>query len=73
MKSVSNILIAIILVLALVVVLFMPAGQASTNGFFLLTQNQEVIDSYFVNDKLNEEVIHEINENLDNVPEQLFE
>ncbi|MFH1391484.1 MAG: hypothetical protein ABIH20_04200, partial [Candidatus Diapherotrites archaeon] len=46
---------------------------ASTNGFFLLTQNQEVIDSYFVNDKLNEEVIHEINENLDNVPEQLFE
>ncbi|MCR4335105.1 MAG: hypothetical protein NUV57_01055 [archaeon] len=73
MKSISNILIAIILVLALSVVLFMPAGNASTNGFVLLTQNQEAIDSYFVNDKLNEEIIQEINENLGNVPEQLFE
>jgi len=73
MKSISNILIAIILILALAVVLFMPAGRANTNGFVLLTKNQELIDSYFINDKLNEEIIHEINENLDNVPEQLFE
>jgi len=72
MKSISGILIAIIIVMALAIVLFVPNGKANTNGFFLLTQNKELIDSYFVNDKLNEEVIHEINENLDNVPEQLF-
>ena len=73
MNKLSNLLIAIILIVSVAIVLFMPTSNANSNGFVLLIKNSDLIDSYFENGKLNQEVIDAINSQIDNVPEQLFE
>jgi len=68
-----QILIAVIIVVALGLVLVLPSGEANSSGLVLLTQNKEKIDSYFLNGQLDAQILKEINDNTDNVPEQLFE
>jgi len=73
MKGIANILIILIIVISIGLVLVLPTGQANTNGLVLLLSNKDTIDSYFIEDRLKEEIIQEINYNISNVPEQLFE
>ena len=73
MNKFSNLLIAIILIVSVAIVLFMPTGNANNNGFVLLTKNTDLIDSYFENGKLTKKMVNKINSQINNVPEQLFE
>jgi len=73
MNKLSNLLIAIILIVSVAIVLFMPTSNANSNGFVLLTKNSDLTDSYFENGKLKQEIIGNINSQINNVPEQLFE
>src|SRR3989344_2094214 len=73
MRDIGLVFIVVIIVAAIGVVLVMPNGSIGTNGFILLAQDKESVDDYFENGKLKPAIVEQINSNIENVPEQLFD
>ncbi|MCR4369253.1 MAG: hypothetical protein NUV67_05095 [archaeon] len=73
MAQTLRVFAVLIAVLAIAAILFVPSGGASESGLIVLMQDRQTLDSYFVGGKLRQETVDEINSNIDNVPDQLFE
>lgn len=73
MADIWKVFVVLIVVAAVGVILIMPAGNVGTNGFVLLAQDKESVDNYFENGKLKPAIVSQINSNIENVPEQLFD
>ncbi len=72
MKILKIVVILFVLLFVGVILITAPIS-ANKSGFVILTQNKSEINSYFESGKMKQEKINEINSQIKNVPEQLFE
>ena len=70
----KNIALLILSIVAIAVLLaFLPERQANTQGLILLTHKSEALEAMFNNGKLKQEIVDSINQDIQDVPEQIFE